>query len=91
MKTDFIDGIEQWDDVFLGGAVLVDGFVTAGWRIERGARSDPARLVVRSVRRRPLDDDDRSAIDQEGRALLQFAAPDAAGHEVRIEDRAAAV
>ena len=41
--ADFVDGKAQWDEVFLRGAVLVDGFVSAGWRMDR---DDKGRSVT---------------------------------------------
>ena len=61
------------------GTVLVDGVVRATWRIarERGR----ATLVVEPFTR--LAAPDRRAVAEEGERLLAFAAPEAAGREVR--------
>src|SRR5258705_1228031 len=43
-------GPNQFDDVFRGGSVLVDGFVRAGWRVDRAKGGGaPATRVVRPV------------------------------------------
>jgi len=86
-ETDFLPGVDQWHAVFLGGSLLVDGFVAAGWRIERDGtgRGAAASLVVLPVRRNPLTDDERGAIEGEARDLLRFAVPEAASHAVRFD------
>jgi hypothetical protein len=84
-KHDLIDGTAQWDEVFARGAILVDGFVSAGWRLEREDKGGAATVVVLSVRRKPLTAAERTAIEAEARALLQMGAPDAARHHVRFD------
>jgi hypothetical protein len=74
----------QFDAIFQNGSILVDGFVSAGWRIERQGRSGPATLVVMPAR--SLSDADRAAIEDEARGMLAFAVPDSAGHDVRFDD-----
>ena len=64
--------------VFTRGAVLVDGFVTGSWKINRGrAATLSIDLFV------PLSAPDRIAVTEEGERLLAFAAPGAA-HDVRF-------
>ena len=61
----------------VSGAILVDGFVHGIWSIKRDKTS--ADLVVTPFA--PLDSASRSALIEEGAALLSFAA---AGLEPRI-------
>jgi hypothetical protein len=77
-------GPNQFDDVFRAGSVLVDGFVRAGWRVER-EKSDRggATLVVMPVV--PLSPADEAAIADEGDRLLEFLAADAVSRDVRVE------
>jgi Winged helix DNA-binding domain len=82
---DFIDGKAQWDEVFLRGSVLVDGFVTAGWRMDRADKGGAVTVVVMSVRRQPLSPAERAAIESEARDLLRVAVPDAVRHDVRFD------
>jgi hypothetical protein len=72
---------DQLTEVFAGGSVLVDGFLHAGWRIQRDG--DRATLFVRPFR--PLPEADRAAVADEGTRLLEFSAGDAAIREVRFE------
>ena len=67
--------------IFVGGSVLVDGFVRAGYRIER--KEDRATLVVRTLR--PLSKADRTAVADEGARRLAFSAGDASDYDVRFE------
>jgi hypothetical protein len=67
--------------IFVGGAVLVDGFVQAGYRIERAG--ERATLVVKTLR--PLSAADRTAVAEEGTRRLSFSAPDASDYDVRFE------
>jgi Winged helix DNA-binding domain len=83
--ADFLDGKAQWDEVFARGAVLVDGFVSAGWRQERRERGGTATVVVMPVRRRSLTAAERNDIEAEARDLLRMSAPDASDHDVRFE------
>ena len=84
-KQDLMDGKAQWDEVFARGSILVDGFVSAGWRLEREEKGGAATVVVLPVRRKPLSAAERAAIEAEARALLQMGAPDAARHDVRFD------
>jgi hypothetical protein len=61
------------DGRFSRGSVLVDGFVAAGWRLER--EKGPARLAIDHFT--DLSPSDRIAIEAEGQALLSFIAGDA--------------
>lgn len=61
--------------------VLVDGYVSGWWRVERdGKRS--ATLAIELFD--PVSKADRAALVEEGRELLAFLAPEAAGHKVRL-------
>ena len=80
----WVDGKAQWDQVFLKGSILVDGFVSAGWRQEREEKGGTATVVVMPVLRRSLTTAEQDAIDSEARALLKMAAPDASAYEVRF-------
>jgi hypothetical protein len=82
---DFVDGKAQWDEVFLRGAILVDGFVACGWRIERDDKGGRAVVVVLPVRRQPLSAAERADIETEAGALLRMAVPDAPRHDVRFD------
>jgi hypothetical protein len=83
-QRDFVDGKAQWDEVFARGSILIDGFVSAGWRQERKEKAGTATVVVMPVLRRPLTAPEHDAIEAEARALLQMAAPDASAHDVRF-------
>jgi hypothetical protein len=76
-------GPNQFDDVFRGGSVLVDGFVRAGWRVERDAARNLATLSVIPVV--PFRPEDEAAVGEEARGLLAFLASDAERRDVRIE------
>jgi hypothetical protein len=84
-ERDWVDGKAQWDEVFLKGSILVDGFVSAGWRLEREEKGAPATLVVMPVLRRSLTTAEQDAIDAEGRALLKMAAAEASSYDVRFQ------
>jgi hypothetical protein len=71
------------DAVFGKGSVLLDGFVSAGWRIDREATGDRATLVVMPVRE--LTAGERRALESESHAMLAFAAPDVPIRDVRID------
>ncbi len=58
---------------FSRGSALVDGFVAAGWRIERARRSATLRVDLFT----DLQAHDRRALKAEGEALLNFLAPEA--------------
>ncbi|MGZ6697032.1 MAG: winged helix DNA-binding domain-containing protein [Solirubrobacteraceae bacterium] len=64
----------------VSGTLLVDGFFRGEWRIERAG--DRATLRVEPFDRYTRDE--RAAVTAEGERLLAFAAPSAAGGEVRI-------
>jgi hypothetical protein len=64
--------------VFTKGALLVDGFLTGRWGLERSRGR--ARLEVELFRR--LAKDDRAAATQEGERLLGFVAGDAESRDV---------
>ena len=64
----------------LPGTVLVDGMVAGTWTIERARGS--ATLVVTPFG--PLSGADREAVEDEGSALLAFAAAEADDHDVRV-------
>jgi hypothetical protein len=82
-QADWIVGPNQFDDVFRGGSVLVDGFVRAGWRVERDkGRSGAATLVVMPVV--PLSPDDEAEVAAEAGWLLGFLASDAVEQVVRF-------
>ena len=83
--TDFVDGKAQWDEVFARGAILVDGFVSAGWRMDRGDKGGAVTVVVMPVRRKPLSPAERADIESEARDLLRMAVPEAARHDVRFD------
>ena len=83
-ERDWVDGKAQWDQVFLKGSILVDGFVSAGWRQEREEKGGMATVVVMPALRRSLTTAEQDAIDAEARALLKMAAPDAARLDVRF-------
>jgi hypothetical protein len=61
-------------------AVLLDGFVGATWKIAKEGRA--AVLAVEPFA--PLAPADRNALEEEGMALLRFAAADAEDHVVRL-------
>ncbi len=62
------------------GAVLVDGFVRAGWRVTREAGAATMRITPFGT----FSPGDREAVAVEGERLLRFVAADAGTHEVRI-------
>lgn len=64
----------------LPGTVLVDGMVAGTWTIERARGS--ATLVVTPFG--PLSGADREAVEDEGSALLAFAAAEADDRDVRV-------
>jgi hypothetical protein len=66
--------------VFMKGALLVDGFVRAIFRVARARRR--ATLVVEPFK--PLSKSDRDAVAAEGHALLEFLAPDAGARDVEV-------
>ena len=77
-----VDG-GQFDPIFARGSVLVDGFVHAGWRVERDR--ERAALVVMPAM--PLVASDSRAVAEEGERLLDFLAPGATSRDVRFARR----
>jgi hypothetical protein len=77
-------GPNQFDDTFRGGSVLVDGFVRAGWRIDRekGAGGAAALVVVPVV---PLSPAEEADVADEATRLLAFLAAAASSRDVRFE------
>ena len=76
-------GSKGWAEVGWG-SVLIDGFAAARWKLER--EKDAASLRIEPFG--PLRRSARTPVRQEGVRLLDFLAPDAHPHEVRILDRA---
>jgi hypothetical protein len=60
--------------------LLVDGFVSGLWRIERSGTS----AVLRITQLRPISRHDRATVIDEGKRLLAFAADDAKTRQVRF-------
>lgn len=73
-------GPNQFDEVFRGGSVLVDGYVAGGWSIHR--EKDRATIVVTSIV--PLSQTDRAEVGDEATRLGQFLAPDAVSRDVVV-------
>ena len=72
----------EFDEIFLRGSILVDGFVSAGWKVEReGGR---ATLVVMPAL--PITAADRVAVGEEGMRLVAFLWPELAS-DVRFDER----
>jgi hypothetical protein len=69
--------------VFRRGSLLVDGFVHAGWRIDRDRDSGRATLVILPVR--ALSAAGQAAVGEEAARLLAFSAPDATDYDVTFE------
>jgi hypothetical protein len=63
------------------GTFLADGVFAGEWRRQESADRQTATLTIEAYRE--LTADERAQMDQEGRALLAFLAPDATAH-VRI-------
>jgi hypothetical protein len=63
------------------GTILLDGFVAAGWKIERKGRH--ATLVVEEFR--PIKNKERRALEPEADALMHFIEPDADDRQIRYE------
>jgi hypothetical protein len=68
--------------VFMKGAVLIDGFARAAWRIARAR--DTATLRIELFGR--IAERDTSAVRAEGRRLLAFVVPAVAELAVRFVD-----
>ena len=79
-----VDG-GQFDEIFLRGSILVDGFVHSGWRVERDR--DRATLVVMPAR--PWASGERDAVADEAERLLAFLAPEATTRDIRFDERPA--
>ncbi|WP_336205168.1 winged helix DNA-binding domain-containing protein [Nonomuraea sp. LPB2021202275-12-8] len=62
------------------GFVLVDGFTSGEWTIDR--QGDSAVLTIRTFR--PVPSAATAELEREGARLLDFAAADAPAHEVRV-------
>ena len=79
-------GPNQFADAFRGGSVLVDGFVCAGWRVERekGAGGRATLVVVPVV---ALTRPDETAVTDEAERLVAFLAADSADRDVRVDRR----
>jgi hypothetical protein len=77
-RTRVIDHAYRY--VIFIGTLLVDGFVQGTWTVKRQGES--ATLTIEPLRR--LTATDRKAVAEEGERLLDFAAADAAKHDVRI-------
>lgn len=71
--------IPQWGDPGWG-SVLLDGWFSARWRLERARGA--ATLRIEPFRR--LSRTDRAAVSAEGEALLAFLEPEAGTREVRL-------
>jgi hypothetical protein len=85
-QADWSVGPNQFDDVFRGGSVLVDGFVRAGWRVDREKGQDGrATLVVVPVV--ALSRAEEAAVTDEAERLLAFLAANAADRDVRVDRR----
>jgi hypothetical protein len=67
-------------DLFRRGSILVDGFVSATWRVARSPRS--AVMTIESAP--PITAATRLEVEAEGERLLAFLAPAAESREVRI-------
>jgi hypothetical protein len=68
------------DTRYSRGSILVDGFVAAGWHLERATGT--ATLLIDTFS--DLAAADRAAVEAEGEALLGFLAADAASRAVAI-------
>jgi hypothetical protein len=79
-------GPNQFDDVFRGGSVLVDGFVRAGWHVERenGKDGRATLVVVPVVALRPAEE---TAVTDEAERLVAFLAAGVGDRDVRLEPR----
>ena len=72
---------DDLDRVFAGGSVLVDGFLTGGWKVEREGRR--ATLVV--IPLRPLTPAERTEVSEEADRLLGFLAAEATTRDIRFD------
>jgi DNA glycosylase AlkZ-like len=71
---------EHRERIFMRGALLVDGFVCAAWKIERTGGG--ATLRIEPFKR--LSKGDRAEVSAEGERLLGFAAADVAKRDIRF-------
>jgi hypothetical protein len=71
----------DFNRIFAGGSLLVDGFVLGGWRLER--ERDAATLVITALR--PLPAADEPAVLEEGAKLLALVAAGSSTHDIRFE------
>jgi winged helix DNA-binding protein len=62
------------------GTVLLDGFVAAGWKLER--KRGEATLAIEEFR--PLTKKERRALEPEADALMRFVEPDAGTRAIRF-------
>jgi hypothetical protein len=60
--------------------VLVDGFTTARWKLER--EKDTATLRIEAFRK--LSRADRTEVTEEAARLIDFLAEDTTTHDVRV-------
>lgn len=77
-----VDG-GQFDQIFLRGSILVDGFVHSGWRVDREKKR--ATLIIMPAR--PFSSGDREAVAEEAIRLLAFLAPEAVDRDIRFDER----
>jgi hypothetical protein len=73
------EGVTQWTEVGWG-AVLVDGFAAARWRLSTGG----GRATVRIEPFRRLSRLERGAVSEEGARLAMFLAPEAERRDARF-------
>jgi hypothetical protein len=69
----------MWTEVGWG-SVLVDGFGSARWKVER--EKDKALLRIEPFRK--LSRDEKAGVSEEGERVLAFVAGDAGSHDMRI-------
>ena len=79
--TDVEQVRQLWAARVMKGSVLHDGLLRGAWAVDR----DGGGTVTLTVVHLPLAKRARAAIGVEGRRLLRFLAPDAAGHDLRLE------
>ena len=68
------------------GTVLVDGYMRGTWKIVRERKTESAVLAVQPDS--PLTVMDLAALEEEGEALLRFAADDAVSLDVQVVSNA---
>jgi hypothetical protein len=73
------DGVSVPDLAWRGG-VLVDGFVSAAWRIDR----DRGNATMTVTLAQPISAEQRVDVEAEGQRLFAFVAGDADAREIRI-------